>query len=119
VVYNGFDDYIIQAIDEDKLTNIVDIASEGTHLVALKSDGSVTSVGQNDSGQCNTTEENGFTNVEEIKCSIVTTIGLRNDGTVIAVGDNMYGQCNTTAENGFTNVEKIKVFRCYYSWIKK
>ncbi|MBR3816151.1 MAG: TIR domain-containing protein [Clostridia bacterium] len=61
------------------------------HVVGLKSDGTVVSVGENNSGQCNT--ENWY-DIVDIATGAFHTVGLKSDGKVIAVGHNNKGECN-------------------------
>ena len=72
--------------------NIVAVSKGGTQIVGLKIDGSVITVGDNSSGQCNT---KNWSNIVTISAGTSHTVGLKADGSVIAVGLNTKGQCNT------------------------
>ena len=61
--------------------------------VAVKNDGTVVAVGDNEHGQCDISD---WTDIVAIACGYDHTIGLKSDGTVVAVGDNEYGQCNVS-----------------------
>ena len=64
-----------------------------SHTVGLKSDGTVVAVGENDKGQCNTSE---WTDIVAISVGESHTVGLKSNGTVVAAGKNDKGQCNTS-----------------------
>ncbi len=66
------------------------------HTVALKSDGTVVAVGDNDDGQC---DVDGWTDIVAVSAGYRHTLGLKSDGTVVATeytGDSSYnhGQCD-------------------------
>ena len=63
------------------------------HTVALKSDGTVVAVGDNEYGQCDVSD---WTDIVAISAGWEHTAGLKSDGTVVAVGDNEYGQCDVS-----------------------
>lgn len=76
------------------------IATGRRHTVGIKSDGTVTAVGDNKYGQCNV---NGWCDIVAVAAGNVHmatntgnahTIGLKSDGTLIAVGDNEFSQCD-------------------------
>ncbi|SPF41564.1 Beta-lactamase inhibitory protein II (fragment) [Candidatus Desulfosporosinus infrequens] len=67
------------------------IAAGRRHTVGLKSDGTVTAVGDNNYGQC---DVSGWSDIVAVAAGCAHTLGLKSDGTVVAVGDNEYGQCN-------------------------
>ena len=78
------------------------IAAGRRHTVGLKSDGTVTAVGDNKYGQCNVI---GWRNIVAVAAGNVHmatntgnahTIGLKSDGTVVGVGWNEHGQCNVS-----------------------
>lgn len=82
------------------------IATGRRHTVGLKSDGTVTTVGDNKYGQC---DVSGWSDIVAIAAGNVHratntgnahTIGLKSDGTVVAVGDNEYGQCDVSSWRG-------------------
>lgn len=61
------------------------------HTVAVRGDGRVYAVGQNQYGQCDTRDWRG---IHAVACGVRHTVGLAEDGTAVAVGDDRYGQCN-------------------------
>ena len=78
------------------------ISAGRRHTVGLKSDGSVTAVGDNKFGQCNVS---GWREIVAVAAGNVHmapntgnahTIGLQSDGTVVAVGWNKHGQCDVS-----------------------
>jgi alpha-tubulin suppressor-like RCC1 family protein len=72
-------------------TGMIEVAAGGVYTVALKSDGTVVTVGDNYYGQC---DVGGWTDITQVAASGGHTVGLRSNGTVLAVGYNDYGQCN-------------------------
>jgi hypothetical protein len=77
------------------------VAAGYHHTVALKSDGTVIAVGENDYGQCNI---GGWTGITQVNGGWRHTVGLTDAGTVVAVGDNSYGQCNVASWIGIVQV---------------
>ena len=71
------------------------------HTVALKTDGTVVAVGDNDDGQC---DVSGWTDIVAISAGSHHTVGLKADGTVVAVGNNEYGECDVS---GWTDIVAI------------
>lgn len=63
------------------------------HTVALKTDGTVVAVGDNEYGQCDVSE---WTDIVAISGTDTNTVGLKADGTVVVAGDNEEGQCNVS-----------------------
>ena len=63
------------------------------HSVALKSDGTVVAVGDNDYGQRNVSS---WTDIVAVSAGEDHTVGLKSDGTVVAVGDNFLGRCDVS-----------------------
>ena len=63
------------------------------HTVALKTDGTVVAVGDNEYGQCDVSE---WTDIVAISGGDANTVGLKADGTVVVAGDNEDGQCNVS-----------------------
>jgi len=74
------------------------ISAGSTHILGLKSNGTVVAVGENNYGQCNITD---WKDIVAVSAGGSHTVGLKSDGTVVAVGDNMYGQCNVQDWNLF------------------
>lgn len=69
------------------------VAAGNGFTVAVKNDGTVVAVGDNEHGQCAVSD---WTDIVAIACGYDYTIGLKSDGTVVATGDNKYGQCNVS-----------------------
>ena len=63
------------------------------HTAALKTDGTVVAVGDNDDGQC---DVSGWTDIVAIAAGNSHTVGLKADGTVVADGNDRSGQCNVS-----------------------
>ena len=59
------------------------VAVGRSHLVGLKSDGTVVAVGRNNEGQC---EVSGWADIVQVYAGYYYTLGLRSDGTIIAAG---------------------------------
>jgi len=53
------------------------------HTAALHADGTVSALGINESGQCDTRE---WTDIVAIDAGLDSTVGLRSDGTVVMTG---------------------------------
>ena len=68
-----------------------------SHIVGLKSNGSVVAVGLPGEIQCEKCKVGGWTDVVDIAVGISHTVGLKADGTVVAVGDNKDGQCDVSS----------------------
>ena len=69
------------------------IATDSSHTVGLKSDGTVVTVGLNNYGMCDVSE---WTDIVAISAGTYHTVGLKSDGTVVAVGSNDSGQCDVS-----------------------
>lgn len=74
------------------LSNVVAIASGGTHAVALKRDGALVAWGQDSSVEANVPA--GLTNAVSISAGVRHNLALRPNGTVTAWGDNAFRQTN-------------------------
>ena len=76
------------------------IAGGRRHTVGLKSDGTVTAIGDNKYGQCDVSSWRDIVAVTASNVHMATntghahTIGLKSDGTVAAVGWNKHDQCD-------------------------
>ncbi len=69
-----------------------DIISAGySHIIGLKSDGTLIATGRTGAGQCDVSE---WKDIVSVSAGDEHTVGLKSDGTVVATGDNEYGQCN-------------------------
>ena len=82
------------------------ISVSKTHLVAVKSDGTVLAArsaeyGVRDYGQC---KVSGWADMIAVAASERHTLGLRADGTVVATGDNSFKQCEVA---DWTNIIAI------------
>jgi len=71
------------------IANRESFSAGGVHTVGLRSDGTVVTVGDNESGQCDVSD---WSNIVAVSAGDWHTVGLRSDGTVVAVGDNESGQ---------------------------
>jgi hypothetical protein len=74
------------------LTNVVRIAAGDFHSLAVRSDGSIVTWGDNQQGQCTVPE--GVTSVVALAGGGVHSIALNADGTVSAWGGDSAGQCD-------------------------
>jgi hypothetical protein len=61
------------------------------HSVALRTDGRVLAVGDNECGQC---DVSGWRNVVAVAAGGFHTAAVKKNGAVLAVGDNIEGQCD-------------------------
>lgn len=90
---------------EIDVADIKQIDSQGSHVVALKIDGSVWTWGSNAAGQLTNNINIGIwdnmntvpvkvkiTDVKSVSVGLDYTLALKNDGTVWAFGENFYGQ---------------------------
>lgn len=96
----------------DDWTDIVSIATNGSHTVGVKGDGTVVATGSNTVGQCDVA---GWSNIIKVSTGYLHTVGLKSDGTVVAVGDNDDQQCNVT---DWDNVIDIKAGRSFTVGLK-
>ena len=78
------------------------LATGEAHTAALKTDGTVIAVGDNDDGQC---DVSGWADIVAISAGSYYTVGLKADGTVVATGDNADGQCDVL---GWTDIKYRK-----------
>ena len=69
------------------------LATGEAHTAALKTDGTVIAVGDNDDGQC---DVSGWADIVAISAGSYYTVGLKADGTVVAVGNNKNRQCDVS-----------------------
>ena len=87
IVYGGVFGYSGKLLfDEDEIgswTDITAFSSGGSHLVALKKDGTVLSAGSNDYGQC---DVNSWENIVRIEAYQNATIGYASDGKIYFTG---------------------------------
>lgn len=76
------------------------------HTVALRRDGTVVAVGDNDQGQCNVDSEKWpeWTNIVSISAGAFHTVGLRADGTVV------------TTQTGEVDPEDKEIFEEISKW---
>ena len=80
--------------NEPEIANVAACMATGisvgeTHVVGLKSDGTVMAVGDNDYGE---TEVDGWEDIIAVSAAESHTVGLKSNGTVVAVGDNDIGE---------------------------
>ena len=77
----------------DQITAGETVSAGGSHIVGIKTNGTVVATGKNDAGQCNVSS---WTDIIAISAGGSHTVGLRADGTVVAVGSNANGQCDVS-----------------------
>ena len=73
-----------------ELRDIVSVSSGERHAAFLKSDGTVTVLGDNTYGQAST---QSWTEIAAVTCGARFTAGLKKDGTLVACGSDAAGQC--------------------------
>ena len=78
--------------EQSSVKGIAAVSLGNSHFVALRTDGFVDAIGDNDYGQCDTQR---WRDIVAISAGLFHTVGLRGDGTVVATGHNDYGQCET------------------------
>jgi pimeloyl-ACP methyl ester carboxylesterase len=81
----------------------VAVAAGGDHSLALKSDGTVVSWGDNEYGQ--STVPTGLSGVVAVAAGGDHSLALKSDGTVVSWGDNEYGQ--STVPTGLSGVVAV------------
>ncbi|MDP4121054.1 MAG: NPCBM/NEW2 domain-containing protein [Bacillota bacterium] len=91
------------ACDTSKLSDVTEITARGDNLACLKNDKTVTTIGSNSNGQCDTTVQNGFKDICAIVASGDFVVGLKTDGTLVSRGTNI----NLSKQNGFSNIVAI------------
>lgn len=99
--------------DTTPLNGSVEVSVGAGHVVGVKEDGTVVAIGENESGQCDTTN---WMNIISVDAGDYHTVGLRADGTVIAVGDNSLHQCDV---EDWTDVIAISAGSGYTVGLKK
>jgi len=79
--------------------NITQISARFSHLVGLRSDGTVIqTVGYED------IEVLTWTDIVQVSAGVEYTVGLKNNGTVVSIGNNEHGQRNVSGWTGITQV---------------
>ena len=73
--------------------DIVAVSSGWNHSVALKSDGTVVSFGDNSFGQC---DVGNWTDIVYVSAGYYHTVGVKSDGTIISTGKTDEGQCDVS-----------------------
>lgn len=87
-------------------TNVVTIAGNSEHIVALRSDGTVLTKGNFPRfGGLDAAAE--WTDIVALADASDHLVGLKSDGTVVAAGDNDYGQCNLSTWRLFNDVNNL------------
>lgn len=87
-------------------TNVVTIAGNSEHIVALRSDGTVLTKGNFPRfGGLDAAAE--WTDIVALADASDHLVGLKADGTVVAAGDNSYGQCNLSTWRLFNDVNNL------------
>ncbi len=69
-------------------SNIVSIGAGHSHIVGLKSDGTVVATGWNHDSVSD------WSDIVAVSAGYRHSVGLKSDGTVVTAGDNEQGQCN-------------------------
>ena len=71
-------------------SDVVAVSAGSSHVVGLRSDGTVVATGSNEDGKCNVS---GWTNIVAVSAGAYNTVGLKADGTVIVAGADGFDQC--------------------------
>ena len=87
-------------------SNVVTIAGNSEHIVALRSDGTVLTKGNFPRfGGLDAAAK--WTDIVALADAADHLVGLKSDGTVVAAGDNDYGQCNLSTWRLFNDVNNL------------
>ncbi len=92
-----------QADVPTELEGVKAVATQGSHNLALKTDGTVVAWGWNHDGQADV--PTGLKNVQSIAAGNLHSLALKTDGTVVGWGWNKYGQADVPT--GLKNVTAI------------
>lgn len=87
-----------------KLKNVVAVEAGDAHFVFLHEDGTVSCIGDNTYGQCDT-KTSAWRNIAAIAAGGAFTVGLHTDGTVVVCGSDSAGQCDTSDLRNVVDVE--------------
>ena len=77
-----------------EITERQTVVIDHNFVAAVKNDGTVVAVGDNDDGRCDIVS--GWTDIVAIACDDWHTVGLKSDGTVVAAGSNSDGECDVS-----------------------
>ena len=69
------------------------LATGWSHTAALKANGTVVAVGNNEGGQCNVSD---WSDIVALSVGEMHTVGLKAGGSVITAGSNKSGQCGVS-----------------------
>ncbi|MCE9623173.1 MAG: RCC1 repeat-containing protein [Actinomycetia bacterium] len=100
------------------LSGVVEIAGGGAHSLALKSDGTLWSFGENAFGQLGTTTNVGTNLQNPVPMKVLSgvtaiaagrhhSLALKSDGTLWTFGENDFGQLGTATNSGTTNPNSV------------
>ena len=67
------------------------LSAGGYRTVAIRADGSVVAVGENEDGQCDVTE---WSDIIDVAVGRFHTVGLKSDGNAVAIGSKGFGKCD-------------------------
>ena len=98
------------------ITNVTSASTGAFHILFLKDDGTVWTMGDNEYGALGTgnnetnpniVQVNGLSNITAISSGGIHNMALKNDGTVWVWGSNLYGQLGTgtTSWGEFTPIQ--------------
>lgn len=79
------------------------VAAGNNFTVGIKSDYTVTAIGSNEYGQCNTSK---WSNIHTLAVSSGHTVGLKSNGTVVATGIDLKN-CGQLNVNNWSNIVSI------------
>ena len=87
----------------EDFVDIIDVAIGSSHIIALKSDGTVIADGYDSYGETDVTD---WTDIVAVYAGSNWSLGIKSNGTVVAAGNNDKGQCNVSE---WRNIESIVV----------
>ena len=96
ILYTAEGETMTAYLDWNDITAIAASSESITsHLVGLKTDGTVVAAGNNQEGQC---DVSGWRNIISIAVCEGLTVGVRSDGTVVTAGKILYGDDSVREE---------------------
>ena len=96
ILYTADGNTMTAYLDWNDITAIAATSESFTsHLVGLKTDGTVVAAGNNQEGQC---DVSGWRNIISIAVCEGLTVGVRSDGTVVTAGKILYGDDSVREE---------------------
>ena len=91
----------LKTLQQEALEAQKTIDADGTHLIFLRDDGSVTASGTNYYGNLDVTK---WKTVNAVATGVSHTVGVKEDGTAVATGDTSDGKCAVDTWKTITKV---------------